>query len=185
MSNMTLDSNSAQAATASAPAVGTTWYVCLTKPRQERLAQQHLEEQSYEVYLPLLTSWQTRQGQWQRTDSIMFPRYAFVRPGLAGQSIAPVRSTPGVSSLVSFGHVLGCMADDRLKNLRILVDARSQALPNQPFHAGEQVLFASGPLKGLHGLVSSVASQRVMVLMSLLGREKIVAVPANQLALAE
>jgi transcriptional antiterminator RfaH len=164
--------------------MGQPWFVCLTKPRQERVAQLHLEEQGYEVYLPLLSSWQQRAGAWQRADSIMFPRYAFVRPGCSEQSIAPVRSTPGVSSLVRFGHVLGCLAAERLDALRTVVDARAQALPNQPFAAGAQVVFSSGPLKGLSGLVSRVAAERVMVMMSLLGREKLVAVPSNQLTLA-
>ena len=104
--------------------------------------------------------------------------------GMPSKSIAPVRSTPGVTSLVRFGPVLGCLAPERLDALRVLVDARAQAMPNQPFKAGEQVVFSNGPLKGLSGLVSSVAAERVMVMMSLLGREKVVAVPANQLALA-
>jgi transcriptional antiterminator RfaH len=160
------------------------WYVCLTKPRQERVAQVHLEEQGYEVYLPLLTTWQRRAAQWQRADSIMFPRYAFVRPGHADQSIAPARSTPGVTSLVSFGHILGCITAERLDALRVLVDSRAQAMPDQPFRPGEKVVFSSGPLKGMQGLVSKVASERIMVMMSLLGREKLVAVPVNQLAQA-
>ncbi len=182
MSYITMVSSSAAACPADTPAG--PWYVCLTKPRQERQAQVHLQEQGYEVYLPLLCSWQQRAGQWQRSDSIMFPRYAFVRPGSSEQSIAPVRSTPGVSSLVRFGPVLGCLAPERLDALRSLVDARAQALPTQPIAAGAQVVFSSGPLKGLSGLVSSVAAERVMVMMSLLGREKLVAVPANQLSLA-
>jgi len=160
------------------------WFVCLTKPRQERVAQLNLQEQGYEVYLPLLSSWQHRAGEWHRTESIMFPRYAFVRPGRLDQSISPVRSTPGVSGLVRFGHVLGCLTPGRVEALRQLVDARALALPDQPFAAGAQVIFSSGPLKGLSGLVSSVAAERVMVMMSLLGREKLVAVPANQLTLA-
>ena len=157
------------------------WYVCLTKPRQERVAQARLAEQGYEVYLPQLRSWQQRAGQWQQVDSIMFPRYAFLRPGNPGQSVAPARSTPGVTTLVSFGPVLGYLAADRLEALRVLVDARAQATPAQPLQVNAAVIFSSGPLKGMSGLVSAVAAERVMVLMSLLGREKRVSVPVHQL----
>lgn len=163
---------------------GAPWYVCVTKPRQEAFAQLKLQEQGYEVYLPLLSSWQHRQGRWQRHEQVMFPRYAFVRPGRAGQAIGPVRSTPGVSSLVSFGHVLGCLPPERLAALRALVLERAQAQPGQPLQPGTAVVFASGPLKGMSGLVSSVAAERVMVMMSLLGREQVVSTSAHHLAAA-
>ena len=161
----------------------TPWYVCLTKPRQERFAQERLLEQGYQVYLPFLCSWQQRAGRWQRTESIMFPRYAFVRPGMVTQSITAVRSTPGVSSLVRFGPVLGCLAPDRLDALRNLVDVQATVMPSQPLEAGAGVMFSSGPLKGMAGLVSSASSQRVMVMFSLLGRVKLVAVSVDQLIL--
>lgn len=160
------------------------WYVCVTKPRQEAQAQLKLQEQGYDVYLPMLSSWQHRQGRWQRHEQVMFPRYAFVRPGRAGQAISPVRSTPGVTSLVSFGHVLGCLPEDRLEALRALVFERTRAQPDQPLQPGAAVVFASGPLKGMSGLVSSVAAERVMVMMSLLGREQAVAASAHQLIAA-
>lgn len=42
---------------------------------------------------------------------------------------------------------------------------------------------SAGPLKGLSGIVSLVAEVRVTVLLSLLGREKPVAIPADHLTL--
>jgi transcriptional antiterminator RfaH len=159
------------------------WYVCFTKPRQERTAQARLLEQGYEVYLPLLPVWKQRSaGAWERADEIMFPRYAFVRPGDERQALGPVRSTPGVTSLVRFGNVMGCLAPQRLDALRELVRLREQAAPGQPLQPGAAVVFSSGPLKGLGGLVSSVAAERVTVMMSLLGREKAVSVPVHQLS---
>ena len=160
------------------------WYVCMTKPRQEHVARRNLQDQGYEVFLPELRTWKQRAGAWQATDEVMFPRYAFVRPGRAGQAISPVRSTPGVSSLVRFGTVLGVMADDRLQALRHLVQLRASASPAQPFADGDAVVFARGPLQGVRALVSSVAAERVMVLMTLLGREQVVAVGVDDLQLA-
>jgi transcriptional antiterminator RfaH len=73
------------------------WYVCLTKPRREAFAVRKLEEQGYEVLLPLLTQWQKSRDGWTKKQQVMFPRYGFVRCGRPGQSIAPIRSTPGVT----------------------------------------------------------------------------------------
>lgn len=161
------------------------WYVCHTKPRQEVLAQARLEDQGYEVYLPQLTRWVRHSRGWQQSRSALFPRYAFVRPTLPGQSLAPVRSTPGVSTLVSFGPQLARMSVQRLQALRELMTQAEAAGPQQPLSAGMHVLFASGPLKGLVGIVSSVADERVMVLFTLLGTPQEVAVPLDHLACAD
>ena len=160
------------------------WYVCLTKPRQEAYAVSKLREQGYEVYLPLLEGWARRGGRWTKKQSVMFPRYAFVRPRRLGQSVAAIRSTPGVTSLVRFGPVLAHLSHERLAALQALLAARAAAAPQQPLQPGQQVVFASGPLQGLSGIVSAVAAERVTVLMTLLGQEQRVAGPANNLALA-
>ena len=160
------------------------WYVCVTKPRQEPYAAIKLQEQGYEFYLPMLVSWARKSGVWCKHQTVMFPRYGFVRPASVGQAIGPVRSTPGVAGLVKFGPILACLSDDRVAALRSLVAASAACMPQQPFEPGKQVVFSSGPLAGLVGIVSSVAAQRVLVMMSLLGREQNVAVEAKYLSYA-
>ena len=157
------------------------WYVCLTKPRQEAYAVSKLQEQDFDVYLPLHESWVRTARQWRKKQSVMFPRYAFVRPTRAGQSVGPVRSTPGVTCMVKFGPVLATLAAQRLAALQQAVALRSLSVPSQPFVPGQHVLFASGPLAGLEGIVSSVAAQRVTVLMQLLGQDQNVPVPFQDL----
>lgn len=165
-------------------ATESSWFVCLTKPRQERYAVAKLGEQGYQVYLPLLDSWARRAGKWCKKQSVMFPRYAFVRPAVPGHSISPVRCTPGVTTLVKFGPVLARLPDGKLHALQALVAQRAQTLPGSPLSAGQQVIFASGPFKGMAGIVSSVADERVSVLMSLLGQQHNLQTPINTLAAA-
>ena len=160
------------------------WYVGFTKPRQEQYAEGKLQEQGYEVYLPMLESWARQTGQWGKKRTVMFPRYAFVRPGQPSQGVGPITSTPGVTSLVRFGAVPATLADDRLQALRRLALARSGAMPQEPLNIGQQVVFCSGPLKGANGIVSSVAAERVNVMMSLLGQSHTVLTSSRDLALA-
>jgi len=159
------------------------WYVCQTKPRQESLAVRKLEEQGYEVFLPKLTLWQKKKDHWCRTEKVMFPRYAFVSCASRKQSIAPIRSTPGVTGLVSFGNTPATLDQHVLDAIRAIADEQSRPPPEQslPFKIGETVSVADGPLKGLSGIVSNVARERVVVLLTLLGREKPIAVPADHL----
>lgn len=157
------------------------WFVCLTKPRQEAYASMKLREQGYELYVPMLESWARRAGQWSKKQSVMFPRYAFVRPAWAGQSVAPVRSTPGISTLVKFGPILATLPAEKLSALQALLAERAAALPGQPLQLHQSVVFVAGPLKGMAGIVSSVAAERVSVLMTLLGQDQNVVVSAHDL----
>ena len=161
------------------------WYVCLTKPRREALAVRKLEEQGYEVFLPLLTQWEKKKVGWTRKQQVMFPRYGFVRCSRSGQSIAPIRSTPGVTGLVAFGNVPATLQEPTLDAIRSLAERQATVLDGEifPFQAGDSVEISAGPLKGLSGIVSLVAEVRVTVLLSLLGREKPVAIPADHLTL--
>lgn len=147
-------------------ASGRRWYVALTKPRGEALAREHLERQGYLTALP---GFQRAGQRWQP----LFPRYIFVAPATPEQSIAPIRSTIGVASLVRFGVTPASVGDDVIHELAGL----AQELQDMPTSvakgmvAGERVRFVSGALKGLEGLVTANADQRVMILLEILGRE--------------
>lgn len=166
--------------------LSTRWYVCLTKPRQEPLAVRKLEEQGYEVFLPMRTQWEKRKDGWAKKLQVMFPRYGFVRCGRPEQSIGPIRSTPGVTGLVAFGGIPATLDEAILEAIRSLCEHQARGKDEEvfPFQAGDSVDISDGPLKGMSGIVSAVASERVTVLLSLLGREKPVAIPTNHLTLA-
>lgn len=144
-----------------------------------------LEEQGYEVFLPLFTRWEKTTRGWTRKQQVMFPRYAFVRCTRSEQSIAPIRSTPGVTGLVAFGHTLAQIGDETLSAIRLLAERQASALDEKgsPFQAGDAVNVSDGPLKGMSGIVSAVAADRVVVLLKLLGREKPVSMPTEQVTL--
>ena len=145
-----------------------------------------LEEQGYEVFLPLFTRWEKAKDGWTKRHQVMFPRYAFVRCTRSEQSIAPIRSTPGVTGLVAFGNTYATMHDATVEAIRALAERQARALDHKesPFQAGDVVDISEGPLKGLAGIVSAVAEERVTVLLKLLGREKPVSMPSSHVTLA-
>lgn len=160
------------------------WYVCRTKPRQEHLAMRKLEEQGYEVFMPLLPEWKKKNGAWQKHQEVMFPRYGFVRCGRTGQGVGPIGNTPGVTGLVRFCTVPATLNDTEIQAIRELADDQQELVRGMlPFRAGDAVVISSGPLKGMNGIVSKAAEERVTVLLRLLGREKPVGLLADQLAL--
>ena len=155
------------------------WFVCHTKPRQEARAVENLDRQGYSIWLPQVPA-------WQRSKTVLvplFPRYLFLRPAHAQQSIAPVRSTLGVLGLVRFGIEPATIRESTLTRLRAVECALREAgfASYAPFREGDRVSVVSGPFKGMEGLISKVAEERVTVLMTLLGREREVDLPAANL----
>lgn len=131
----------------------------------------------------MLTQWERQKEGWARKQQVMFPRYAFLRCGRPGQSISPVRSTPGMSGLVTFGTIPASLDALTVAAIRSLTERQENRADEEqfPFRAGDAVEICDGPLKGMSGIVSAVAKERVTVLLSLLGREKPVAIPPDQL----
>jgi len=148
------------------------WYLVHTKPRQEASALQNLAQQGYECYLPMLRLEKLRKRSLAVTDEPLFPRYLFIRlgSGIAAQSWAPIRSTKGVSRLVSFG-VEPAKVDDKLIELLLALEASVQSEPQQLFKPGERVRLTEGSFGGLEGLYQMAdGDQRVIVLIEFMSR---------------
>lgn len=151
------------------PQSGAGWYVVYTKPRQEQTARQNLLDQAFEVWLPLMGKWVRRRGERLCVSEPMFPRYLFLRPTRSGQSLAPVRSTPGAVGLVRFGARSPTLDERTLAALRAL-ERQSYTEPGLP-QPGTRVRVVAGPLTGIEALVSASATQRVEIFLTLLGRD--------------
>lgn len=159
------------------------WYVVHTKPRQETLALQQLEQQGYNCYLPQLRVEKLRHGTVAVVQEPLFPRYLFTQLGeeASAKGWGPVRSTRGVSRLVMFGQQAARVSDSLIALLRAQ-ESGLQVEPLQRFQPGEQVLLTKGPLAGAEGLFHTASGeQRVIVLLNILSREVAVTVPPSSL----
>jgi len=163
------------------------WYLAYTKPRQEETAQINLTQQGFETYLPLFKKFKkTEQGPVSVFEP-MFPRYLFFRPGKSGLGLSTVRSTRGVNNLVRFGFEPAMIDDSLLHRIRQLEELRTQATWEQlsPIRAGQAVRIRHAALDGVEGLVQSVSSKRVAVLLEILGRPAVVQLEPHQVELRE
>jgi transcriptional antiterminator RfaH len=161
------------------------WYVAFTKPRMELLAQDNLLRQNYRVQLPMVRRVVRRKVGLEP----LFPRYLFLQPENDQQSLSPVRSTTGVSNLIRFGMELAVLSDEKCRAIMDFAEAQQRGgvdalMEVQGIRAGEKVLIKSGPFAGLEGLVSTVAKDRVLVLMNLLGKDQSIGFQPTDLSLA-
>lgn len=163
------------------------WYLVYAKPRQEEIARFNLQQQGFEAYVPLYKKFKkTEQGPVAVFEP-MFPRYLFFRPTSSGQSLSTVRSTRGVTTLVRFGFEPALVADALIDRIRQLENERNEATLQQTsdVRAGQRVRLRHTALGDVEGLVQSVSSKRVAVLLEILGRPAVVQVEYFQVEPAD
>jgi len=162
------------------------WYLVHTKPASELTAEAHLTRQGYAVYLPRLLQPAPCGGSPRGRVVPLFPRYLFLRPRDVGQSLAPARSTVGVSGIVRFGLDYAVVSPSVIADLLRRADPQSglhTLKPGRPFNSGDPVSLIAGPFGGLDGIFEQQAGhERVVILLRLLGREVAVCVPGECLA---
>ena len=157
------------------------WYLIHTKIRQERVALENLERQGFACFLPLIRAEKLRRGALQVVQEPLFPRYMFIRlgTGLESQSWAPLRSTVGVSRLVTFGQTPAKIEDELISQLQVKMDSTEVQLRH--FEPGEQVVVTDGPFVGIEAIYQMAdAEGRVMVLLNILSKQvKLLVPPAS------
>ena len=158
------------------------WLVAYTKPRLELVALQNLERQNFEVYLPRYKKFKNTETGPVPVFEPMFPRYILFRPSKAEQSIEAVRSTKGISHVVRFGHEPGVVSASMVDTIKAFETSQNQATLQEMSNlkAGQKVKLKHVALGSLEGLVQSVSSKRVAVLLEILGRPTVVQLDHHQ-----
>ncbi len=160
-----------------------SWYLIHTKASCELVARANLERQGYEVYLPRILQPLRRAGRWVEAIVALFPRYLFLRLREGHQTLAPIRSTLGVTNVVKFGVRYAVVPAQIIVNLRSREDLGSglhRLNGVLPLAAGTPVRITFGAFRDLEGVFErKVGSERVIVLLKLLGRDAQVRVATN------
>jgi transcriptional antiterminator RfaH len=164
---------------------GERWYVVETHAHAEAKAAAHLARQGFKTYLP---RYQKRRRHARRIDTIaapLFPRYLFVAIDMAAQRWHSIRSTLGVTRLVSSGDLPSPIASnviDGLKNREN--DAGYVRLETRINLAqGDTVRVVSGAFAACLGLFEGITDgERVAILLEFLGRKVRIVVDAASVA---
>ncbi|MGV0985550.1 MAG: transcription termination/antitermination protein NusG [Limnohabitans sp.] len=167
--------------------ISNRWYLAYTKPRQEQIALTNLEQQAFEAYLPLYKKFKkTEQGPVALFEP-MFPRYILFRPGKPEQSISVVRNTKGIATIVRFGFEPALLSDELVQRIRLLEQDRNHATLQElsNLKIGQAVRLRHTALSGIEGLIQSVSSKRVAVLLEILGRPTLVQLEHHQVEVAD
>lgn len=155
------------------------WSVVVSKPNAERLAKQHLENQGFEVYLPMVISERAVSARSPRGGLIcraFFPSILFLRIDPTIDGWRSVFSTVGVKSMYLAGERPAVVADKHIDAIRAheengfikLLDPETHG---SRFVAGQKVK-VRWDLADLDAtFVEPIDKNRASILLNLLGRE--------------
>jgi len=158
------------------------WFVVHTQPLKESLAQHHLQEQGYRVYLPRFKKITRHARQTKETLAPLFPRYLFVEFDVESDRWRSINGTRGVAYILVNGERPIAVPMDVVSNLQGQEDVEG-LVPIEcmnVFVKGDKVRVLEGAFKDYTATFEKLDDkQRVQLLLNFLGREMKIALPAG------
>ncbi|MFG6178160.1 transcription/translation regulatory transformer protein RfaH [Halomonas sp. THAF12] len=159
------------------------WYAIQCKGGESFRAAEHLGNQGYEIFHPVLEVQKKRRGKLEWVSEPLFPYYLFIRLDRLVSNWRPIRSTRGVLKLVTFGGGMPVPVGDALvATLRQHAQRDQDDTGHVYFRAGEAVEITEGPFKDLQAIFSShKGEERAIVLLNMLHQQQRLEMPVTQL----
>ena len=158
------------------------WYLVQCKPKQDDRAEENLLRQGYVCYRPLHTCERLSRGLRRKVEESLFPGYLFIQLSRL-DNWAPLRSTRGVSRIVSFGNQPLAVEESLIDQLQ---QRCSSAPASELLESGDTVRISHGPFAELEAIFMSMdGNERVVLLMNILHREQKVRVPLSSVRKVE
>ena len=150
--------------------------IVFTKPREEQRAKKNLERQGFRVFLPLC-----REGSLQPKP--LFPRYLFVWPGILNWG--KIKNTFGVSYIIKNDNIPCEIPDeliDEIKSRMIDNVVPLESEPQRRFSGGQKLKITTGKYADIDGLFVRRDKDRIVALISMMGKQMYVKVPEKNVA---
>ncbi|NAT24375.1 transcription/translation regulatory transformer protein RfaH [Pseudomonas syringae] len=158
------------------------WYLIQTKPRQEARAEEHLRRQNFECFRPLRAAAKKIAAKAQAEEAL-FPGYLFIRMDQVHDNWYPIRSTRGVSRIVTFGGHPVPVRDHLIEQIR---QRLSTPTPVLRFTQGDQVMITTGSWCDVEAIfLTTDGTERAVILLNMLQRQQKVVLPISSLARIE
>ncbi|POD68908.1 transcription/translation regulatory transformer protein RfaH [Pseudomonas syringae] len=158
------------------------WYLIQTKPRQEARAEEHLRRQDFECFRPLRAAAKKIAAKAQAEEAL-FPGYLFIRMDQVHDNWYPIRSTRGVSRIVTFGGHPVPVRDHLIEQIRQRLCTPTPALR---FTQGDQVMITTGSWCDVEAIfLTTDGTERAVILLNMLQRQQKVVLPISSLSRTE
>lgn len=161
------------------------WFLAHTLPRCETKAQFHLGAQGFATFLPQFLKTVRHARQLRNVRAALFPSYIFVALDLGRDRWLSIRSTVGVSSLVTCDGRPRPVPEGIVKSLIERTDPSNITRMDADLVEGQSVRILAGPFANFVGTLERLnANDRVRVLLQLMGSEVPVSVQRSSVSRA-
>tara|TARA_R110001599_G_scaffold266200_1_gene466923 strand:- start:2084 stop:2596 length:513 start_codon:yes stop_codon:yes gene_type:complete len=161
---------------------GISWFLAQLKPNCADIADKNLKRQGFKSFLPLEEQTRQHNGKFITVMRPLFPGYIFVAFDVTHGLWRAVKSTYGITRLVSFGKDPAAVPPDLVSQLISSCDYSGKLLPPSILKPGDQVTMTKGPFTNFAAEVIKLApDRRVWVLMEIMGATTRVAVGSDQI----
>jgi transcriptional antiterminator RfaH len=144
------------------------WYLIQAKPGQAKKAQDELDNQGFDTYLPEISVEKIVRGKRSEKLEALFPGYLFIYLSTEESNWRPIRSTRGVAKVVRFGETPAIVPADAIANIRAQLKGQTA---ESEFTPDTAVNITDGPFKGLQAIFQGYdGEQRAFLLLELLGK---------------
>jgi transcriptional antiterminator RfaH len=143
------------------------WYAIHTKPRQEDIAEYHLQTLELHTFNPKLKEKKIVRGVRQEVIKPLFPNYIFCKFRCA-EFLRLVRYTRGVRKIVGAGDSPTPVDDEIIRIVHERMKDGYVMIEPPELRPGDQVVVEEGPLKGFIGIFERETkdTERVIVLLN-------------------
>ena len=164
------------------------WFLVYTKAKEEQRAKKHLENQGFQIFLPMIAFAKMNQSKSAIVEA-MFPRYLFVNINLERDNWTCIKSTRGVSHMVVFGQRFAEMPNQVIAYLKSGADKNhifKQAITRQEFQKGDKLVIEKGIFKDKEAtFLSKKSKERVRILLRFVNHLITAEIPASDVGQKE
>ncbi|HUF98683.1 MAG TPA: transcription termination/antitermination protein NusG [Ilumatobacter sp.] len=177
------------------------WYVVHTQSGYEkkvtanlhaRIQSMNMEDQIYEVVIPMEEVVEIKNGKKVNVMKKVFPGYLLVRCEMSDESWYCIRNTPGVTGFVGQSDRGQRPAPLRRREVRTFLSPKglggdaeaARPKPKLDYEEGESVRVKEGPFADFLGTVAEINADhmKLKVLVNIFGRETLVEMDFSQVA---
>lgn len=156
-----------------------SWYVLQLKPSQGDRAAENLGNQGIRCYYPKIYVEKLRGGKLTRQLEALFPSYLFILLAREDPAWGKLRSTRGVSRVVSFAGTPAPVHEDIIQQIEVSLHIMAK---QGGIRTGKAVHLEEGAFKGLTAVFSAYDGEdRAIVLISFMQKLQAVKVPVSSI----
>jgi transcription antitermination factor NusG len=145
------------------------WYAVHVRYQNEQRTAKMLREKGYDEFLPVYKTRRQWSDRVREVECPLFPGYVFCRFDV--QNWMPIRTTPGVVSIVGIGNEPSPIEECEIAAIQAVMKGGVAAEPWPFLREGQRVRVTAGAMRGHEGLLLALKSQHRLVLsVSLLQR---------------